>query len=59
MEIGAVPVYPAWMKPFLRRFAVLVLSLALVSLFTSGCQTTQGFGEDVENLGDNIQDAAK
>jgi predicted small secreted protein len=36
-----------------------VLSIALLSFVTAGCQTTKGFGKDVEKLGDNIQDSAK
>jgi predicted small secreted protein len=39
--------------------ALLLLSAALLSLVATGCQTTKGFGKDVEKLGDNIQDSAK
>lgn len=35
-------------------FALLLFMLPLVS----GCNTTEGFGQDVEALGDNIEDEA-
>jgi len=38
----------------LLTFILLALSAGL-----TGCQTSKGFGKDVEKLGDNIQDAAK
>jgi predicted small secreted protein len=40
-----------------RRFALLTLMLTatFVALATSACQTSKGFGKDVEKLGDNIQ----
>lgn len=40
-----------WCLP--AAFAVVVAGLAL-----QGCNTTEGFGEDVENLGDAIEDSA-
>jgi predicted small secreted protein len=47
------------MNSSLKRIALLLLSVALLSLVATGCQTTKGFGKDVEKLGDNIQDSAK
>jgi predicted small secreted protein len=40
-----------------RRLALitLLLTATFVGLVTSGCQTSKGFGKDVEKLGDNIQ----
>lgn len=39
------------MKKFL-----LVALLALFGLAVSGCQTAEGFGEDMEDAGEKIQD---
>lgn len=37
----------------------LLLSFGVgVSLLLSGCNTVQGAGEDIENLGDQMEDAA-
>lgn len=41
-----------------KLLPVIFLSLAW-ALFGSGCNTTKGFGKDVEKAGDKIQDAAK
>lgn len=38
-----------------KHLLVLILTLATAAFVLSGCQTTKGFGRDVENLGDNIQ----
>jgi predicted small secreted protein len=40
------------------RFTVLALLLtaSLLALATTGCQTSKGFGKDVEKLGDKIQE---
>jgi predicted small secreted protein len=40
------------------RLTVLVflLTASLVALATTGCQTSKGFGKDVEKLGDKIQE---
>lgn len=40
----------------IRSFLIPLSLLALVGL--SACETAEGFGEDVENLGENIQDSA-
>jgi predicted small secreted protein len=41
------------MKKFL-----LILMLSLTSLCLNACNTTKGFGQDVENLGEAIEEAA-
>ena len=46
------------MNPSLKRLAFLFLTAALIALATSGCQTSKGFGKDVEKLGDKIQEKA-
>ena len=43
------------MKKSLKRFLLLSLALGFMALVGAGCQTTKGFGEDVEELGENIQ----
>ena len=40
----------------LTAFAALLLSSLFLS---SGCRTMEGAGEDIENAGESIQDAAK
>lgn len=41
----------------LKRLALLILAAVAVA-FATGCQTSKGFGKDVEKLGDKIQDKA-
>lgn len=36
-----------------------LLTLILIALATSACNTTRGFGEDVEATGDAIEDTAE
>ena len=47
------------MNPSLRHLVPLLLAAAVLVLVTTGCQTSKGFGKDVENLGEKIQDKAK
>ena len=42
-------------KETLKRFLLLSLALGFMAFLSAGCQTTKGFGEDVEELGENIQ----
>ncbi len=46
------------MNSLSRRIIVLLLTAACLGLATSGCQTSKGFGKDVEKLGDKIQEKA-
>lgn len=39
------------------RFSIL-LSLAIVGLGLSACETVQGAGRDIENAGEVVQDSA-
>jgi predicted small secreted protein len=39
-----------------KNFVQLLIALALLGLATTGCQTSKGFGKDVEKLGDKIQE---
>lgn len=50
--------YLARMK-FSRFSSVLLLLATLFALAFTGCQTSRGFGKDVENLGNKIQDKSK
>lgn len=47
------------MNSLYRRTLLALLTAALVSFATAGCQTSKGFGKDVEKLGDKIQEKAK
>jgi predicted small secreted protein len=46
------------MTSTLKSTTLLILTAALFALAGSGCQTSKGFGKDVEKLGDKIQDKA-
>jgi predicted small secreted protein len=50
--------YAGVMNSLYRRILLVVLTVALVALSTAGCQTSKGFGKDVEKLGDKIQEKA-
>jgi predicted small secreted protein len=41
-----------------KSVAVLLLGAALFSCIVTGCNTTKGFGQDVEKLGDKIEKKA-
>jgi predicted small secreted protein len=36
-----------------------LLAIVLFSGFAAGCETVEGVGEDIEELGDEIEDQAK
>jgi len=40
------------------QFALLLSALALPAAALTGCNTSKGFGKDVESVGDDIQDEA-
>jgi predicted small secreted protein len=42
------------MKSSLKHILILLFASAIIAC--TGCQTTKGFGRDVEHLGDAIQD---
>ncbi|MGC9451368.1 MAG: hypothetical protein ACP5I4_07970 [Oceanipulchritudo sp.] len=44
------------MKTILKRLLILIAATALATLTFSGCQTADGLGQDIENLGESIQD---
>jgi predicted small secreted protein len=43
------------MKTSLKRIVLLFLAMGFMALVGAGCQTTKGFGRDVEHVGDKIQ----
>lgn len=43
----------------IKRIIVLTGVTLLVSVFGFGCNTARGFGKDVSNTGDAIQDGAR
>ena len=36
-----------------------LLALALIAIFTSGCNTMSGLGKDIERGGDKLENAAE
>lgn len=42
-----------------KTLLALLAAAALASLLTTGCNTMNGAGKDIEKAGDKIQDAAK
>ncbi len=42
----------------MKKLMLFILLAACCSLATVGCQTTEGVGEDMENAGESVQDAA-
>lgn len=51
--------YPENMNSSLKRFAFLLTGALLFAFVGTGCNTSKGFGKDVEKLGDKIQEKAK
>jgi predicted small secreted protein len=47
------------MKTSLKRTAILILTSALVTVFSAGCGTMRGFGKDVGTVGDNIEKSTR
>jgi predicted small secreted protein len=41
-----------------KHLSLLVLVAGLFGLFTSGCRTMEGAGEDIERAGEKIQENA-
>lgn len=42
-----------------QRFGFLFLASALLLIVSVGCNTAQGFGEDMEKAGESIQEGTK
>ena len=56
MATGAIGDYDSDMSSSLKCLALFLLAAAFLAIATVGCQTSKGFGKDVEKLGDKIQD---
>ena len=47
------------MTTFIKRIVVLVFVTTLLAIVGVGCNTAHGFGKDMENAGDSIQNGTK
>ena len=47
------------MKIQINKSIILVIAALFFGVFATGCNTMEGFGEDVEQVGDNIEDTAE
>jgi predicted small secreted protein len=51
--------YTSAMISSAKQLALFLFSAALLVFATTSCQTSKGFGKDVEKMGEKIQDKAK
>jgi predicted small secreted protein len=47
------------MSTFIKRIVVLLFVTSLLAIVGVGCNTAHGFGKDMENAGDSIQNGTK
>jgi predicted small secreted protein len=47
------------MIPMLKRFGLMLLATTFLAIVGIGCNTAHGFGKDVSNTGDAIQEGTK
>ena len=47
------------MITFIKRIVVLLFVTSLLAIAGAGCNTAHGFGKDMENAGESIQDGTK
>lgn len=47
------------MSTLIKRIVVLVFVTSLLAIVGVGCNTAHGFGKDVENAGEGIQNGTK
>ena len=47
------------MSTFIKRIVVLLFVTTLLAIVGVGCNTAHGFGKDIENAGDGIQNGTK
>jgi predicted small secreted protein len=47
------------MNSNMKRFVRIAVGTALLALCSTACNTSKGFGKDVEKLGDKIQEKAR
>lgn len=43
----------------MKRFFTFIIIIASVLLLFSGCNTFRGLGEDIERMGESMQDAGQ
>lgn len=43
----------------IKKSILLVIAALFIGVFATGCNTMEGFGEDLEQVGDNIEDTAE
>jgi predicted small secreted protein len=47
------------MSTFIARFVILLFITSFLAIVGVGCNTAHGFGKDMENAGDSIQNGTK
>ena len=47
------------MNTFIKRIVVLLFVTAFLTIVGVGCNTAHGFGKDMQNAGESIQDGTK
>ncbi len=47
------------MKAPLTRNAILIVASVFTAIILAGCGTVRGFGSDVGNVGESIEDSAR
>ena len=47
------------MSTFIKRIVVLLFVTTLLAIAGVGCNTAHGFGKDIEDAGEGIQDGTK
>ena len=47
------------MSTFIKRIVVLLFVTAFLAIVGVGCNTAHGFGKDMENAGEGIQNSTK
>ena len=47
------------MSTFIKRILVLLFVTSFLAVVGVGCNTAHGFGKDMENAGESIQDGTK
>jgi predicted small secreted protein len=59
MATGCARDYDRAMNSSAKQVALFMFAAAILVFATTSCQTSKGFGKDVEKLGEKIQDKAK
>lgn len=51
--------YPPTMNSNIKKLTLLLLGVVVFAFVGTGCNTSKGFGKDVEKLGDKIQEKSR